>query len=125
MGLFNSLDRGFSKEAFEYLTGAHTEQIKKNRINRDSLWERLKESKDYPMCAGTDITFDFFSNLNLKDQHEYTITNVFEENGRKVTLRDPYGSKKLHKSGAKTDEFTISFDNFYKKYVYKILKNTN
>ena len=114
-GGYNNLDRGFSKEAFEYLTGAYTKQIKKNRIDRDSLWERLKESKDYPMCAGTDITFDFFSNLNLKDQHEYTITNVFEENGRKVTLRDPYGSKKIHKSGAKTDEFTISFDNFYKK----------
>ena len=124
-GSYGDTKIGEAKEAFEALTGAFTKQIKIKKINKDRLWNILKDSKDFPMCAGTknsDIFEDNFSAFGLKDNHEYTIVEIIEGGlakdniEKKITLRDPYGeNKSFHKcEGSKKGRgmFTISYDDF-------------
>ena len=124
-GGYMNLDRGFAKDAFEYLTGAYTEKITIGNKPKEILWKELNNPKNYPMCAGTKSVFNFFSFNNLKEKHEYTITDVYVEEVvkkgvknklRKVELRDPYGKNQKYNLGERKDEFSISFDDFYKNF---------
>ena len=124
-GSYENTNKGEANEAFEALTGAFTKQIKIKKINKDRLWNILKDSKDFPICAGTinsDLFDDNFSALGLKDNHEYTIMEIIEKKltedniEKKIALRDPYGeNKSFHKcEGSKKGRgmFTISYDDF-------------
>ena len=114
-GGYLNTENNVSKEAFEYLTGIYTQQIRIKDKSKDSLWKILKESKDYPICAGTE---DFFFKKNLKTEHAYTLIEVSEENDvKKVKLRDPYGKDQGKNLGERNDIFSISYDDFYEYFV--------
>ena len=96
--------RGFSKEAFDVLTEAYTEQINtrlyynkenKEKDRSEELWEKLKKAfkKKYVLTAGT-INADIVGTKGLDPGHDYTLINIYtvKNDIKLVKLRNPYGN---------------------------------
>ena len=104
--------RGFSKEAFDVLTEAYTEQIntrlyfKENEENdrSEELWEKLQKAfkKKYVLTAGT-VNAEIVGTKGLDPGHDYTLINVYtvKNNVKLVKLKNPYGNSEY--SGAWCD----------------------
>ena len=123
-GGYENISDSQALKAFEVLTGNYTKQIKIGNINynKDKLWETLEKFKNYPICAGTKqsgIDLYGFDNVGLKPKHEYILIKVFDEGGKKVKLRDPYG---IVNNNYKNKDlnigrgFIISYDDFWKYF---------
>ena len=108
-GGYDKIEEGLASEAFEYLTGAYTKKIEIKKRKDDELWKDLKIANEFPSCAGT-IDYGSLKKAGLLGEHDYTILNVNEENGKTVKIRDPYGK---NKQGI----LTISFENFKKYFI--------
>ena len=96
--------RGFSKEAFDVLTEAYTEQInlrlyfnkdKKENNRSEELWEKLQKAfkKKYVLTAGT-ANAELVGKKGLDPGHDYTLINVYkvDDNVKLVKLKNPYGN---------------------------------
>ena len=89
--------RGFSKEAFDVLTEAYTEQInislyKEER--REELWNIIEKSfkKKYVLTAGT-YDAGIVRAVGLDRGHAYTLINAYSVNDKikLLKLKNPYG----------------------------------
>ena len=80
-GGYGNIKESHASEAFEALTGEYTKQINISPWNKDKLWNILKNSEDFPICAGTGDFF--FGKSELETEHEYMLVKVFEEGKKK------------------------------------------
>ena len=96
--------RGFSKESFDVLTEAYTEQIDIRKFKKENkekeLWEIIENSfkKNYVLTSGTYNAA--YGLKGLVPGHDYTLVNAFNidddgENIKLVKLKNPYGDSEF------------------------------
>ena len=123
-GNYNILENDKTKNAFDILTGADTEEINISRYDKNNLWDYLiyNMKLEFPICGTTKSHARGNFNLyGLTPQHGYTILKLFEtKNVKNVLLRDPYGTDKLGSKCKIIPEskgmFEISYDDFLKYF---------
>ncbi len=82
---YSNFKHSYAKVVFETFLGVYTKQININKISEKNLKEILKESNEYPCCAGTKSLINKF-----ESEHEYTILK-FDSSNNTIELNDPRG----------------------------------
>ena len=98
---YENIISGHITEAFHFLTGSPTTSLDNNKIDKEKLWEIIKQShlKNYIVVASANkstLSQEDYVSIGLISEHSYTILSSIEltETNTKILLikiRNPWG----------------------------------